>query len=98
MSKLSWSHFLQVLPLEDQLARNFYLTMAADQRWSKRTLKSKIDSMLYERTAIAKQPDEVIIEDLDESAFLPVNGFTVLEPKIIEIEETSENANVQDLY
>lgn len=41
---------------------------------------------------------EVIIEDLDESAFLPINGFTVLEPKIIEIEETSENANVQDLY
>ena len=66
VSKLSWSHFLQVLPLEDQLARNFYLTMAADQRWSKRTLKSKIDSMLYERTAIAKQPDEVIIEDLNE--------------------------------
>lgn len=63
---MSWSHFLQVIPIDDNLARNFYLTMAADQRWSKRTLKAKIDGMLYERTAIAKRPDEVIIRDLEE--------------------------------
>ncbi|MDE7386951.1 MAG: PDDEXK nuclease domain-containing protein [Muribaculaceae bacterium] len=66
VSKLSWSHFLQVIPIEDELARNFYLTMAADQRWSKRTLKAKIDSMLYERTAIAKQPESVVLHDLEE--------------------------------
>lgn len=63
--QLSWSHFLQVIPMEDNLARNFYLTMAADQKWSKRTLKAKIDSMLYERTAIAKKPDEVIVRELE---------------------------------
>lgn len=66
VSKLSWSHFLQVIPIEDDLKRQFYLTMAADQRWSKRTLKAKIDGMLYERTAIARQPDEVIMRDLTE--------------------------------
>lgn len=66
VGKLSWSHFLQVIPLDDDLARNFYLTMAADQRWSKRTLKAKIDGMLYERTAIAKQPECVILNDLEE--------------------------------
>ncbi len=66
MSKLSWSHFLQVIPIEDDMARNFYLTMAADQRWSTRMLKSKIDGMLYERTAIAKRPETIIMRDLDE--------------------------------
>ncbi len=66
VAQLSWSHFLQVMPIEDDLARNFYLTMAADQRWSKRTLKAKIDGMLYERTAIAKQPEEVVLHDLAE--------------------------------
>lgn len=66
VGKLSWSHFLQVIPIEDNLARNFYLTMAADQRWSKRTLRAKIDGMLYERTAIAKRPDGVIIRNLEE--------------------------------
>lgn len=65
MSKLSWTHFLQVISVEDVLKRDFYLTMAADQRWSVRTLKAKIDGMLYERTAIAKQPEEVILHDLE---------------------------------
>lgn len=63
--QLSWSHFLLIIPIEDDLKRQFYLTMATDQRWSKRTLKAKIDGMLYERTAIAKQPDEVILHDLE---------------------------------
>lgn len=66
VGKLSWSHFLQVIPIADDLARNFYLTMAADQRWSRRTLKAKIDGMLYERTAIAKQPEEMILHNLEE--------------------------------
>lgn len=35
VSQLSWSHFLQVISIEDELKREFYLTMAADQRWSK---------------------------------------------------------------
>ncbi len=65
MSKLSWSHFLQVLSVDDELKRKFYLVMAADQRWSVRTLKAKIDGMLYERTAIAKKSDEIILRDLE---------------------------------
>lgn len=52
--------------MEDKLQRVFYASMAADQRWSVRILKAKIDGMLYERTAIAKQPDELILHDLEE--------------------------------
>ena len=48
VSKLSWSHFLIVMTLKDELQREFYLTMAASEQWSKRTLQSKIDGMLYE--------------------------------------------------
>lgn len=66
VSKLPWSHFLQVMSVDGDLARNFYLTMAADQRWSKRTLKAKIDGMLYERTAIAKRPEAAITDMLNE--------------------------------
>ena len=64
VSKLSWSHFLIVMPLKDELQREFYLTMAASERWSKRTLQAKIDSMLFERTAIATKPDELIKKEL----------------------------------
>jgi predicted nuclease of restriction endonuclease-like (RecB) superfamily len=64
VSKLSWTHFLIVMPLKDELQREFYLTMAASERWSKRTLQAKIDGMLFERTAIATKPDELIKKEL----------------------------------
>lgn len=64
--QLSWSHFLEVIPVKDALQREFYLTMAASERWSKRTLREKIDGMLYERTAIATKPDELIRKELAE--------------------------------
>jgi predicted nuclease of restriction endonuclease-like (RecB) superfamily len=38
--------------------------MAASERWSKRTLQAKIDGMLFERTAIATKPDELIKKEL----------------------------------
>ena len=62
--KLSWSHFVIVMPLKDELQREFYLTMAANERWSKRTLQAKIDGMLFERTAIATKPEELIKREL----------------------------------
>ena len=62
--QLSWSHFMIIMPLKDDLQREFYLSMAASERWSKRTLKNKIDSMLFERTAIASKPEELIKKEL----------------------------------
>ena len=64
VSKLSWTHFLIVMPLKDELQREFYLTLAASERWSKRTLQNKIDGMLFERTAVASKPDELIKKEL----------------------------------
>lgn len=64
--QLSWSHFLIVMPMKDDLKREFYLTMAASERWSKRTLQSKIDGMLYERTAISSKPDAFIRQELSQ--------------------------------
>ena len=62
--QLSWSHFLMVMPLKDELQQEFYLTMAASENWSKRMLRKEIDGMLFERTAIANKPDELIKKEL----------------------------------
>ena len=74
-TQLSWSHFLLIMTIKEPLAREFYLTMAAMEKWSKRTLQLKIDSMLYERTAIATKPDELIKQELavlrDENVISP---------------------------
>ena len=64
MRQLSWTHILQILPLKDNLQCEFYLTLAASERWTVRRLRKEIDSMLYERTAISSKPDELIKKEL----------------------------------
>ena len=64
--QLQWSHFVEVIPLKDDLQREFYLTLAASEKWSVRQLRKEIDGMLYERTAIATKPDELIKQELSE--------------------------------
>ncbi len=63
-TKLSWSHFVEVLPLKDPLQREFYITLAASERWGRDRLRKEIDGMLFERTAISGKPDEFIKKEL----------------------------------
>ena len=56
--------FIEVLPLKEPLQREFYLTMAATERWGRNKLREKIDGMLFERTAIATKPEELIKTEL----------------------------------
>jgi predicted nuclease of restriction endonuclease-like (RecB) superfamily len=58
--ELSWSHFVELLPLDKPLQRDFYAEMCRIERWSVRTLRERIGSQLYLRTAIAKQPEAVV--------------------------------------
>ncbi len=62
--KLSWSHFVELLQISDKLKREFYATMCANEIWSIRTLRERIGSALFERTAISKKPEQTIINDL----------------------------------
>ncbi|EEY10848.1 Hypothetical cytosolic protein [Mannheimia haemolytica serotype A2 str. OVINE] len=63
-AQLSWTHFKQIIHIDDPTKREFYATMAAQERWSTRTLEDRIGSLLFERTAISKKPDETIIAEL----------------------------------
>jgi predicted nuclease of restriction endonuclease-like (RecB) superfamily len=64
LRQLSWSHFLPLIPMADPLKRDFYAEMCRMERWSVRTLRKKIGSMLFERTAISKKPDKLIRQEL----------------------------------
>lgn len=64
--QLSWSHFTQLLPLDKPLQREFYAETCRIERWSVRTLRDKIDGMLYERTGISKQPEEMARAELQK--------------------------------
>jgi predicted nuclease of restriction endonuclease-like (RecB) superfamily len=62
--ELSWTHIRTIMYLENELKRDFYIQMTRLENWSTRTLNEKIDSMLFERTAISKKPDELIKQEL----------------------------------
>ena len=62
--QLGWTHFRMIIPMEDDLKRDFYAEMCRIEKWSTRTLEKKIGGMLYERTALSKKPDKLIREEL----------------------------------
>ena len=62
--QLSWTHFKSLIYQDDPIKREFYAEMCRIERWSTRTLQERMDSMLYERTAISRKPEEVIRYEL----------------------------------
>lgn len=65
-AQLSWSHIRQLIYLEDDLKRQFYTEMCQLENWSVRQLADRTQSMLYERTAISKKPEETIRLELEK--------------------------------
>jgi hypothetical protein len=63
-SQLGWSHFKEIISLDDKSKRDFYAEMCRLERWSVRTLRSKIGHLLFERTAVAKKPKTVIEQEI----------------------------------
>ena len=56
LRQFSWSHFTLFIPIQDELKRSFYMKMCRLENWSVRTLREKIDGMLYERTRLFALP------------------------------------------
>lgn len=57
--KLSWSHYLILMRIEDIDARNFYEIEAFKNNWSLRELKRQVNSSLYERLVLSKDKEKV---------------------------------------
>jgi predicted nuclease of restriction endonuclease-like (RecB) superfamily len=62
--QLSWTHLRRIIYLEDPLKRDFYAEMCRIERWNTRTLNQKVQSMLFERTALSKKPAKLMAMEL----------------------------------
>jgi predicted nuclease of restriction endonuclease-like (RecB) superfamily len=73
--QLTWSHGVELLPLKDSRQRDFYAEMCRLENWSVRTLRAKIDGMLFERTGLSRKPAELAAQELqalrDEDRLTP---------------------------
>lgn len=67
-AKLSWTHFRTLIAIDEPLKRDFYTQMATLEGWSTRILNERIDSMLFERSALSKKPEKTIHLELQALA------------------------------
>ena len=97
--QLSWSHFQEIIGLKDPLARDFYTHMCSIDRWSVRTLRDRVGSMLFERTALSKQPEELIRLELDalheKGELTP--GMVMKDPYVLDFLELNDRYLEKDL-
>jgi predicted nuclease of restriction endonuclease-like (RecB) superfamily len=63
--QLGWTHVTHLIYVQDPLAREFYTRMCIMERWSRRTLRQKIQGMLFERTAISRKPEALAVQELE---------------------------------
>lgn len=91
-SILSWSHYCELLKVEEPLARSFYEQEAIQNNWSVRELKRQINSMLFERLALSKET-KAVIKMAEKGQIVEKPEDAIKDPYILEFlnlkEETS---------
>jgi len=98
-AQLSWSHIRLLMAVNDGLKREFYIEMCRMERWSVRQLRERMDSMLFERTALSKKPDETIAHDLkvlrDEQQVSP--ALLLKDPYVLDFLDINDRYLEKDL-
>jgi len=89
---LSWSHYCELLKVEELLARSFYEKEAIHNNWSVRELKRQINSMLFERLALSKDT-KAVMKMAEKGQIIEKPEDAIKDPYILEFlnlkEETS---------
>jgi predicted nuclease of restriction endonuclease-like (RecB) superfamily len=81
--KLSWSHYSELLSVEDDMPRRFYEIQADRERWSVRELRRQINSSLFQRIALGK--DKAGVLDMSKKGLIPEGpGDMVKDPYVLE--------------
>lgn len=98
-SELSWSHLRLIIQIDEPLKRDFYTEICRVERWSVRQLQERINSLLFERTAISKKPEETIRKDL---TYLRTQGqqsadLTFRDPYVLDFLGLSDSYSEKDL-
>lgn len=75
LNHLSFSHFIELIKVEEVGKRNFYEVHAIKNSWSVRDLKRAINSLLYERTGLSKDEDSVQKNFTNEKDLIPEDVF-----------------------
>ena len=90
ISKLTWTHIQKVLRISDEKARIFYLTEAAENMWSVRTLDRNISTLYYDRIVASIDKKTVEDEMKDKTKKLQAKEF-IKNPVVLEFLDLPTN-------
>lgn len=89
-AKLSWSHYLKIIKIDEESKRNFYIKETINSRWSVRELQRQKASLLYERLALST--DKKGVKKLStHGKILKTGKDLVKDPFVLEFLDIKEN-------
>ena len=91
-SKLSWSHYLELIKIDNEQKRKFYLNECINSKWSVRELQRQRDSLLYERLTISADKEK-ILELSEKGQILKTSKDLVKDPFVLEFLDIKENTD-----
>lgn len=91
-SQLSWSHYLELIKIEENAKRNFYKNEAINSKWSVRELQRQRDSLLYERLTLSTDKEK-ILELSEKGQILKTSRDLVKDPFVLEFLDIKENTD-----
>jgi len=89
-SKLSWSYYLELLKIDYEPKRNFYLHECINSRWSVRELQRQRNSLLYERICISADKEKVL-ELSEKGQVIKTSKDIIKDPFVLEFLDIKEN-------
>ena len=89
-SQLSWSHYLELIKIDEEPKRNFYIKETINSKWSVRELQRQRDSLLYERITLSADKEK-ILELSEEGQILKTSKDLVKDPFVLEFLDIKEN-------
>lgn len=92
MNELSWTHYLELIRIRDELKRNFYMKECINSNWSVRELARQINSLLYERLTLSKDRD-IVLELSQKGQIFKTSKDLIKDPFVLEFLDIKENTN-----
>ena len=89
-SQLSWSHYLELIKIDEDPKRNFYIKETINSKWSVRELQRQRDSLLYERLTLSADKEK-ILELSEKGQILKTSKDLVKDPFVLEFLDIKEN-------
>lgn len=92
LSQLTWSHYLELIKIDDEDKRNFYMHECINSSWNVRELQRQRETLLYERIIISKDKNKVNELPLKGNKIYE-NKDIIKDPFVLEFLDIKENTN-----